>query len=236
MHETFLHFPNQRVATLDDVERLGYGDYLDRNADGADIAVTIFDDIATGPRGESGSMVVISAWDGIPPAKPVAPNLENQFWTTTASEWDAEAEPAYLGWRRDFPPTPHSLRRRMLLVGTKAPMGGEEWQLPNMIRIPLAGLGPGGGLEEVPITDADRLAHRLARDFVTGLKVSEIPMGDENFCPLGARSLVEYCLSRNYRGDWRLWQALDLFDGPPVNTALALLHAAGIITFIEKHL
>jgi hypothetical protein len=228
VNELYLHFPGQRVASLDDIERLGYGDYLDRGADGTDVAVTIFDGIAAGPTGAVGSLAVVSAWDGIPPSKPVAPNLENQFWSTTASEWDAEAVAAYIGWRRDFPPTPHTLRRRMLLTGTKPTLGGEEWQLPILLRLPLAGVGPDGTIDEVPVTKADRLAHRFARDLFVELAKAPMLLDDPNFCPAGARPLVEYALSRNYRGDWRLWQALGCFDDSPNYTLTAMLHAIGV--------
>lgn len=228
MNELFLHFPGQRVASLDDLDRLGYGSYADPNADGADISVTFFDAIAAGPRGDVGSLAVISAWDAIPPSKPVQIDLDTQCWLTTASEWDADAAPGAIGYRRDFPPTPESLRRRMLLTGTKATLAGEKWQLPILLRLPLAGIGPDGMLDDVPVTEADRLAHRLARDLFVELGKKPMPLDDPNFCPVGARPLVEYALGRNFRGDWRLWQALGLFDASPNHTLCALLHAIGV--------
>lgn len=227
MNELYLHFPGQRVANLDDVERLGFGSYLDRNADGADISVTFFDDIAAGPRGENGSLVVISAWDGVPPNKPVTIDEANQYWVLLADESTDEPSPAWIGYRRDFPPTPDSLRRRKLHTGTKAKLGGEEWQLPILLRLPLVGPGPDGTFEDSPMTEADRLAHRFALNLFVELRKQPIPEGDPNFCPPGCRPLVEYALTRNYRGDWRLWQALGLFDAPPINTALAMMHAIG---------
>lgn len=232
MNELYIHFPGERVASIDDLDRLGYSAYVDRSAAGEDICWSFFDDIATDPHGENGSLAVLSAWDGIPPHKPVVVDLETQHWITTASEWDAEAAPAYLGYRRDFPPTPHSLRRRMLMQGTDATLGGEQWKLPNLIRIPLRGLDAAGELVDSPVTAADRLAHRLARDFYVGLRPKEIRTGDPNFCPVGSRAIVEYALARNYRGDWRLWESLGLFDGAPVETAVAMLHAIGVVGFL----
>jgi hypothetical protein len=235
VNELYLHFPDQRVASLDDLDRLGYGSYLDRNADGADICVTFFDGIAAGPRGDVGSLVVISAWDGIPPSKPLTVDASNQDWKLLADESQTNASPAWLGYRSDFPPTPESLRRRMLLIGTKAPLGGEEWQLPPLLRLPLVGIDATGDAVDVPVTEADILAHRLACDLAVGLQSADVPQDDDNYCPLGGRALVEYALGRNYRGDWRLWETLGLFDCPPVNIAVATLHATGIAAIIESN-
>jgi hypothetical protein len=235
MNEHYLHFPGQRVASLDDLDRLGYGGYLDRNADGADISVTFFDGIAAGPRGEIGSLAVLSAPDGIPPSKPVHVDESNQHWVLLAEESQTNASPAWIGYRRDFPPTPESLRRRMLLVRTKAKLGGEDWQLPAMLRLPLAGIDTTGALVDAPVTEADILAHRLACELAVGLQSADIPRDNDNYCPIGARSLVEHALRRNYRGDWGLWEKLGLFDCPPVNIAVAVLHATGIVAVIESN-
>jgi hypothetical protein len=228
VNELYLHFPQRSVASIVDLEACGFGAYVDRSPAGEDISWSFFDRIAAGPTGEIGSLAVLSAPDGVPPSRPVTPNLENQFWITTASEWDAEAVPAYLGWRRDFPPTPESIRRRVLLHGTKATLGGVKWMLPILLRLPLVGIGAEGTLDDVPVTEADRLAHRFARDLFVELRKAPMPFDEPNFCPAGARPLVEYALSRNYRGDWRLWHALGCFDDSPNYTLTAMLHAIGV--------
>ena len=236
MHALWLFLPNQTVADEAALVAAGYGGLIDPEPDGTDPRLLFFT-AAGGPiRGDDGNVkltdgtiVTLSEPDSIPPLAPPTFAAEQQCWFTTKSPHDEEADAGAFGYWRDFAPTPDTLSRRQQFAGWPAGLGdSEEWLLPFLIHVPL--LTTEG--HDAPITEGDRLAHRLARELTCEMREGRVVSGESRLP--GSRALVEYALLRNYRGNWQLWEALGLFNMPNDRLINAVCAVNGVLATAHR--
>ena len=186
-------------------------------------------------------MVVLRGDGAAPLVHPPTVDLASQFWLSTASEWDPQRAPGWLGYVTDHPPTPHTLRRRTQYVGPMVRLNGQDWRLPLLTRLPLEALATSKRPNTAWVTEhtpADRLAHRPCRELMTFLQdgsAAEWFAKPNAPAPPGSRAMVEHALQRNYRGSWQLWEALGLFDNGAKDTAAAMLYVTGIAAVVAAH-
>lgn len=230
MIQLFMFLPGRRVESPDELAACGFGGLTDPDQYGIDDRLAFFPD-AHGPNAEAGTAVVFSALDAPFPSRPPFIDQAKQVWVSTVSEWDELAAPAWIGYWRDFPPGPETLRRRTQYVGALATLGGDEWLLPIFTRLPLVPTLDSECLDEPEVTPADRLAHRVARE----IWVHARPV-DFRFerTPAGSQALVEHALTKNYRGNWQSWAALGVLnEDDQAAIGMAMLATTGIQKFIE---